>query len=116
MINKTQVNDALKLAYSMLKAIKNGHHYNIEEYYDNMLIIDNAIVKPKLTFKAVQKELSLLNITIRKTGYDDEYRVNIKGKPEARACYENCLLDAYASGLAIAREVKEVQAIIARNS
>ena len=56
----------------------------------------------KWTIESVRDELSKYGVTIRKN--DGEYRVNMKGGTENDAYYTCCLMDAYYTGIIMARE------------
>jgi len=56
------------------------------------------------TLKAAQATLRALGLTLRRTGYGPELRVNFRGGREATACYTDDLDDALGTGREMARQ------------
>jgi len=56
------------------------------------------------TLKAAQATLRALGVTLRRTGYGPELRVNFRGGREATACYTDDLDDALGTGREMARQ------------
>ena len=55
----------------------------------------------KITQKSVIAQLSAIGVSFKKTGWDDEIRVCVRGEPEAAAYYTTDLQDALDTGRAI---------------
>lgn len=57
-----------------------------------------------MRFRDAQKELSAVGMSLKKTGYDNEHRVNYKGGKEETAYYTDDIHDAVATGHAMTKD------------